>query len=161
MKHFSLALLTALLCATATAHSFESVRQKSVAEVTELANAGDPAAVHELCYRYIYGKEAPKNYQKSMQWCAYGAALGIDSSQVLLAEMYLFGQGTKENNTEALRWFTRAAVQGHEHAMLMLYHMYQKGLGIPADPERAMSFLQQAVDAGYEPAIKTKNELPE
>ena len=64
MKHSALVLLTTILCTTAAARPLESVHDNDLTEVTELANAGDPEAVHELCYRYIYGKEATKNYQK-------------------------------------------------------------------------------------------------
>src|SRR3546814_16379622 len=60
------------------------VHVKTVQEATDLANGGSSEAVHDLCYRYIYGKNADQNFQKALQWCSYGAALGIDSSQVPL-----------------------------------------------------------------------------
>ena len=129
------------------------IHDQSLSTATRLAKTGDPEAVHDLCYRFTYGRGAPLDYKSALKWCKEGAALGVDSSQVLLAEMYYNGQGTPVNYAEALSWYQAAAAQGHEHALLMLYNMYNDGSGVPRNRELALSYLQQAADAGYQRAI--------
>ena len=158
MKILALQALLLISFGSAAAESDDHVHEKSLEEATSLANAGNSEAVHDLCYRDIYGRNAEKNSQKALQWCSYGAALGIDSSQVLLAELYYGGNGTPESNDNALYWYKKAADQGHEHAFLMLYFIYKEGHGVVTDMDVAEKYLQQAVAAGYEPALKVMKE---
>ena len=153
MKIFCSFIITAMLSACASTSTVTDVHDQPLSIVTRLAASGDAEAVHDLCYRFKYGRGASLNYQAALKWCREGAALDIDSSQVLLAEMYYNGQGTPVNFAEALNWYQAAAAQGHEHALLMLYHMYSDGSGTPRDRKRALSYLQKAADAGYQLAI--------
>ena len=142
-----------MLAACSSAPVAEKQDDGSLQAIENLAAAGDRGAIHDLCYRSVYGRGAPLDYPTALKWCKQGAALGIDSSQVLLAEMYFNGQGTTLDYAQALIWYRAAAAQGHEHALLMLYHMYNDGTGVPRDRVLALSYLKTAADTGYQLAI--------
>ena len=156
MRIASLAISLSFLAACANVQEPEAIHDRPLTEVTRLANSGNLEAVHDLCYRYVYGSNAPIDYEKAMHWCTRGASLGADSSQVLLAEIYLNGHGTPVNYQQAHYWYSAAAKTGHEHALLMLYYIYRDGLGLEANQEKADAYLQQAVSSGYQPAIEVQ-----
>jgi TPR repeat protein len=153
MKLLCSLLLTVLLSACASMPPEGDVHELSLRTVTEIAEAGNGEAIHDLCYRYIYGRGAKLDYDEALNWCKKGAALGIDSSEVLLAEIYYNGHGTPVNYSEALSWYQAAAAQGHPHALLMLYHMYNDGTGTASNRDLALSYLQEAANDGYQLAI--------
>jgi TPR repeat protein len=153
MKILCSLLLAALLSACASVPPEGDVHELSLRTATKIAEAGDEEAIHDLCYRYIYGRGAKLDYAEALNWCRQGAALGIDSSEVLLAEIYYNGHGTPVNYAEALSWYQAAAAQGHPHALLMLYHMYNNGTGTTANRDLALSYLREAANDGYQPAI--------
>lgn len=153
MKIYGVALVMVMLAACTTAPVAEKQDDGSLQAIESLAVAGDRGAIHDLCYRSVYGRGAAPDYPSALNWCKQGAALGIDNSQVLLAEMYYNGKGTTLDYAQALVWYRAAAAQGHEHALLMLYHMYKDGTGVARDSGLSLSYLKKAADAGYQLAI--------
>lgn len=59
----------------------------TLVEVHKQAAKEDEEPMHDLCYRYKYGRGAVQNYALAREWCTKAADKGVDSSQVLLAEM--------------------------------------------------------------------------
>ena len=153
MKIYGVALFMVMLVACSSAPVAQKQDNGSLPAIENLAAGGDRGATHDLCYRYAYGRGVPLDYPMALKWCKQGAALGIDSSQVLLAEMYYNGQGTTRDYAQALIWYRAAAAQGHEHALLMLYHVYNDGTGVPQDRGVALAYLKKGADAGYQLAI--------
>jgi len=128
--------------------------------VVSEANEGNSAAIHNLCYRYKYGKRAKLDYGLARQWCAKGALLGANSSKTLLAEMHYYGEGGPVDFSAARLLYESAASHGHNHARLMLYFLYHKGQGVSVDDSVAMNYLNLAADAGYEKAVIVRNGIP-
>ena len=149
----SLALMLLLATRAIAQTELPSSPEAQLNEVRSLAASGDLKSIHELCYRYKYGKQAKRDYTEAMHWCTLAAERGGDSSQVLLAEMYYNGQGVDKDPAKALHWYLMAADQDHPHALLMLYFMYDKGVGVEINRERARSFLQAAAALDYKLAI--------
>lgn len=153
---FVLALLVG--CATTPRESAD-IHEQRVEIVRAKALNGNEEAIHDLCYRYVYGRNAKLDYAEALAWCTKGAEMGIDSSQTLLAEIYYSGYGVPIDYEAARRWYSAAADQGHEHALLMLYYIYKEGAGVPANQEIADRALKLAVDAKYGPALKVQASL--
>jgi uncharacterized protein len=153
MKIYYLLFVSFLLVGCASVPADTDVHELPLSSAKKLARAGNKEAVHDLCYRFIYGRGAQLDYQQAIKWCNQGAALGVDSSQTLLAEIYYFGHGTPIDYAQALSWYQAAAAQDHPHALLMLYYMYTDGKGVSPNKNLALSYLQQAADAGYQAAI--------
>lgn len=155
---FPIGLLLLAGCAT-TNHTTVEMHDMPLTVVKAKALEGDGEAIHDLCYRYIYGRKAARNYTEAREWCSKGADLGIDSSQTLLAEIYYFGHGVPVDYVAARRWYGAAADQGHEHALVMLYDMHTNGTGVPVDKPLADRALKLAVDAKYGPALEIQAEI--
>lgn len=148
-----LCILLSACTSNPTTTNIVEMHDRPISSVRHLAEEGDQEAMHDLCYRYIYGRHAKKDYAEARIWCGKSAEAGGDSSQVLLAEMYYNGHGMPVDFAQAVGWYEAAARQEHPHAWLMLYYMYKQGKGVEPDDAIAMTYLQAAVDAEYQPAI--------
>lgn len=155
MRHLAPVMIAVVLSACAPV-AVRDIHDRKLSDVESLASTGDRVAIHDLCYRYKYGEEAPLNYQKALPWCSKAAALGIDSAQVLLGEMYYNGQGVKQDYAAARALYQAAADQEHPHALLMLFYIYSEGLGVTRDQPLAESYLALAADLGYTKAIELR-----
>lgn len=89
--------------------------------VKNAANIGDPIALNQLCYGYLYGSPLyPKDFNSALTWCKKGAEFGDPNSETLYAEIYYLGDGVAKDITIAREWYRKAAVQGHKHAQYMM-----------------------------------------
>ncbi len=93
MKYFYAIPLLLTLSACGSLRVVEDMHEKPLSEVSALAANENLAAMHDLCYRFIYGRHAPLDYAEAFKWCSLAASKGVDSSQVLLGEMYYKGKG--------------------------------------------------------------------
>lgn len=158
MKTIAACCIALVMSTFPTRASAEETTYEPIDSVTVAAKGGDKLAVHQLCYRYIYGKGVDQDYEKSLVWCSRGAALGVDSSQTLLAEMFLNGEGVSANFQAARFWYQEASNQDHPHALLMMFLIYDRGLGVGIDKAKADAFLKKSADAGHAPAVKVRAE---
>ncbi len=147
-------IAAALLLAGCATASRSARHDQPLDDVLRAAAAGDADAIHDLCYRTKYGRKAAQDFAQALSWCTKGAQLGVDSSQVLLAELYLRGEGVTADETVGQHWFEAAAEQGHRHAQLMLYLMLRS-----REPQRAIVYLEQACADGYKPALAERDKL--
>jgi TPR repeat protein len=131
----------------------EAMQARSPDDVRSLAEAGNEDAIHNLCYRYRSGIDAPQDYAQAYSWCRNGALRDIPGSQTLFGELHYLGLGVPENHAVALVWYTKAALQEHHHALAILYRMHALGEGTPRDAQQALAFLKSAVMAGNDGAI--------
>lgn len=154
MKYCLVFFIVLVGCATT-----ENKKDDSISSVLSLANIGDKEAIHEACYRFLYGKGVNKNYQNANFWCKKSAEANLSSGQTLYAEILYNGLGIPINYQKAIYWYTRAANNNHPHAMLMLFYIYVDGKGVEADPELAYYYLKKAAELGYDKAIELLNEI--
>ncbi len=106
MRHFSLAVLLALACAT-------------------IASA---ASLEDAEFAYERG-----DYTKAARLFRPFAEQGTPSAQFSLGMMYAKGQGVPQDYQAALKWFHRAAEQGDAAAQNYLGLMYERGRGARQD----------------------------
>ncbi|WP_133477617.1 tetratricopeptide repeat protein [Cognatilysobacter segetis] len=149
-----LSLFAAMLLASAARAATADLSNAPLADVEALALDGRRDAMHALCYRHKYGIDAPQDFGKALRWCSVAAVVGVDSSQVLLAEMFHDGDGVPQDFGRARQWYEAGAEQGHPHALLMLFYMYDGGGGVEVDRPRALRYLERAAADGYEKAVE-------
>ena len=138
----------------------QNIRAMSVDQVRKYAAQGNPYAIHDLCYRTIYGYDgATKNYKEAYSWCKKGANAGNNSSQTLLAELYYLGNYVKKNLSKSFQLYKTAAESNHMHAQYILYFMYSRGQGTNKDDALAQYWLNRSASSGYPNAIKEVKRL--
>lgn len=138
----------------ATAHIVKvNMSDRNLPSVIGWAELEQIDAIHDLCYRYSYGRAAPLDYEQAFKWCSIAAENEISSSQVLLAELYWSGYGVSANKAKAVQLYKAAADNGHEHAQLILSHLYRDGDEVSVDRDLSYKYLRMSADAGYSKAI--------
>ncbi len=84
------------------------------------ADQGFKWAQHKLAVIYRYGKGAPQDYEKSVEFYRLAAEQGFAESQYNLGVMYDQGKGVKQDKKEAMKWYKLSADQGFSWAIKAL-----------------------------------------
>lgn len=80
------------------------------------AEAGDPAAMHNLALYYFRGEGGPQDTAAAAQWFTKAAQHGVVDSQYNLGLLYQSGSGVPRDLAQAYKWFTIAANSGDSQA---------------------------------------------
>jgi localization factor PodJL len=80
------------------------------------ADAGDPAAMHNLALYYFRGEGGPPDAAAAAQWFKKAAEHGVVDSQYNLGLLYQSGSGVPRDLTQAYKWFQIAANAGDSEA---------------------------------------------
>jgi TPR repeat protein len=125
------------------------------------ANAGDPAAEHELGLRYLLGEGFPADTTLAAEWirkaCDQKLAVACYNYGVLLNN----GMGVPWNPFEAYRQFQYAAARRIPQASYMLGIFSSDNLALPRNIPAAYGFFKAAADSGFEPAREVLAEFAE
>jgi TPR repeat protein len=106
--------------------AFESERyDKAVAELTPLAQAGNPEAMRYLAEVYDDGLG---NVAKALPWYQRAAGKGEPRAEARLGELYDKGHGVPRDTDMALDWYGKAAAQGDDEAEAALGDHYHNDL---------------------------------
>jgi TPR repeat protein len=125
-----------------------------------LAQKGDTAAMHRLCFDLTYGEHGrERDWDGARAWCRQGASAGEASSQVLYGELFEYGHGGLRNLDSAHYWYIRAADQRHPHALYVLAFLYLRGDITPLVPGMAEALLDSAAAQGYAPAVELRKAM--
>ena len=76
------------------------------------AEAGDPAAMHNLALYYFRGEGGPQDTAAAANWFRKAAQHGVVDSQYNLGQLYQAGSGVPRDMAEAYKWFSIAAIAG-------------------------------------------------
>ena len=87
--------------------------EQAIAELTPLAQAGDPQAMRHLAEVY---DEGLGNVAKALPWYEKAAARGEPRAEARLGELYDKGDGVTQDIELALDWYGKAATQGDDEA---------------------------------------------
>jgi len=79
---------------------------------TRAAEAGDPAAMHNLALYYFRGEGGAQDTAAAAGWFRKAAQRGVVDSQYNLGQLYLAGSGVPRDFGEAYKWFSIAAAAG-------------------------------------------------
>lgn len=78
----------------------------------QAAEAGDPAAMHNLALYYFRGEGGAQDTAAAAGWFRKAAQRGVVDSQYNLGQLYLAGSGVPRDFGEAYKWFSIAAAAG-------------------------------------------------
>jgi localization factor PodJL len=80
------------------------------------AEAGDPAAMHNLALFYFRGEGGPADAAAAGRWFKSAAQHGVVDSQYNLGLLYQSGSGVPKDLAQAYKWFSIAAIAGDAQA---------------------------------------------
>jgi len=99
------------------------------------AEAGDPAAMHNLALFYFRGEGGPADAAAAGRWFKAAAQHGVVDSQYNLGLLYQSGSGVPKDLAQAYKWFSIAAIAGDGQAHAAAVELEDK---LPASQRSAM-----------------------
>jgi TPR repeat protein len=124
----------------------ESDQKKNIADLKELAYAGDSDAQVELGVIYLTADGVPKDDAEAVKWLRKAAEQDSALGERYLAEMYFKGRGVAADNEEAAKWLRLAAEQDDAQSQYNLAVLYTQGLGVPRNLKEAANLMRKAAD---------------
>ncbi|MCU1340779.1 MAG: Sel1 domain protein repeat-containing protein, partial [Candidatus Acidoferrum typicum] len=136
MTKIVIALMAALLLhpgglAQAQSSDQALAKQKVIADLKEMANAGDVKSQVQIGLAYLTGDGVHKDEAEALKWLRKAADQDNPIAERYLAEMYFKGRGVTADNAEAAKWLRMAAEQGDAQSQHNLAVLYTEGLGVP------------------------------
>jgi TPR repeat protein len=123
------------------------------------ANAGTPAAQHELGYRYLLGRGVASDSVRGAAWILTAAENNMALAQFNAGILFTHALGVEWDPFKAYRWFKRAADQQLPAAQFILGILHTDGLVIPRDYARAYALVKTSFDQGYTQAEEALEEF--
>ena len=148
-----IALTLALLfqsCGIALAQSSDQAqaKQKVVADLKEMAAAGDLKSQIQIGLAYLTGDGVHKDDAEAVKWLRKAADQDNPIAERYLAEMYFKGRGVPADNAEAAKWLRMAAEQGDAQSQHNLAVLYTQGLGVPRNVKEAVNWMRKSAEKG-------------
>ena len=125
-----------------------NLQEKSIQELTELAEDGNVDAMRQLGYQYNFGIDVEKNQEQALYWYVKGAEAGDVTSQREAGFLYSHADGDLLNYDEAFRWSMAAAEQGNAYACNDVGFLYEDGHGVEKNYAEAEKWFVKAYDLG-------------
>ena len=123
-----------------------SPKQREIADLMQVAYAGDTAAQLKLALIYLTGDGVSKDDSEALKWLRKAAEQDNPVAERYLAEMYFKGRGVPANNAEAAKWLRLAAEQGDAESQHNLSVLYSQGLGVPRNLKQAADWMRKAAE---------------
>ena len=123
------------------------------------ANAGEPAAQHELGIRYLQGKGFVADTVKAALWFMKAADQDFELANYNLGILTMNGWGMPWNPFQSHAYFKRAAAKGMQESQFVVGLILTENLVVPQNWPEAYQYVKKAADAGFEPAKKALVEF--
>ena len=123
-----------------------TAKQRAIADLKQVAYAGDARAQVRLGLIYLTGDGVAKDDPEAMKWLRMAADQDNPVGERYLAEMYFKGRGVPADNMEAAKWLRMAADQGDAQSQHNLAVLYTQGLGVPRNLREAANWMRKAAD---------------
>ena len=125
-----------------------SAKQKVIADLKEMASAGDVKSQVQLGLAYLTGDGVGKDDAEAVKWLRKGADQDNPIAERYLAEMYFKGRGVPADVAEAAKWLRLAAEQGDAQSQHNLAVLYTQGLGVPRNLKEAVNWMHKSAEQG-------------
>ena len=123
------------------------------------ANAGEPAAQHELGIRYLQGKGFVADTVKAVLWFMKAADQDFELASYNLGILAMNGWGMPWNPFQSYTYFKRAAAEGMQESQFVVGLVLTENLVVPQNWREAYQYVKKAANAGFEPAQKALVEF--
>lgn len=120
--------------------------EKAAEHYTHAAEAGDPAAQHNLACLYREGNGVPQDDGKSAFWMSRSSDQSYAPAQRWMGYYYETGCGVEIDEKKAAELYRMAAEQNDTAALCDLSNCYRLGIGVEQDAEQAFSCIKAAAD---------------
>src|SRR5882762_5340089 len=125
-----------------------SAKQKVIADLKEMAAAGDVKSQVQLGLTFLTGDGVRKDDAEAVKWLRKAADQDNPVAERYLAEMYFKGRGVPADNAEAAKWLRLAAEQGDAQSEHNLAVLYTQGLGVPRNVKEAVNWMHKSAEQG-------------
>ena len=125
-----------------------SAKQKVIADLKEMAAAGDVKSQVQMGLAYLTGDGIRKDDAEAVKWLRKAADQDNPVAERYLAEMYFKGRGVPADNAEAAKWLRLAAEQGDAQSEHNLAVLYTQGLGVPRNVKEAVNWMHKSAEQG-------------
>jgi TPR repeat protein len=115
---------------------------------TALANAGEPAAWHNLAVMHLRGEVPQASVTKARELLLRAADHGFVTATLALGELYESGRLGAPDLPQALAWYQRAADSGSVDAQVATATAYFMGRGTGRDAAQAAHWYRKAANGG-------------
>lgn len=128
---------------------------RSIPELIQKANGGDPDSQYLLGLAYDVGNDVPRDLAAAMTWYHRAAESGHVEAQSSVGSALQ----AEKRYTEARAWYEKAAAQGHPRGISSVAALYNAGLGVKQDSGRAFELWTRAAELGWAEAMWSLSNL--
>src|ERR1700676_3908368 len=139
-------LLLAFEVALAQSSEQVSAKKRAIADLKEIAYAGNVNAQVQLGVIYLTGDGVAKDDAEAVKWLRKAAEQDNPLGERYLAEMYFKGRGVPADIVEAAKWLRMAAEQGDAESEHNLAVLYTQGEGVPRNLKEAANWMRKAAE---------------
>jgi uncharacterized protein len=125
-----------------------SAKQKAIADLKQMAEAGDAKSQVQLGLTYVTGDGVGRDDSQALKWFRKAADQDNPIGERYLAEMYFKGRGVPADNAEAAKWLRLAADQDDAQSEHNLAVMYLQALGVPKNFKEAAKWMSRSAEQG-------------
>lgn len=135
----------------------------AIAELTPMANAGNPEAA-ALLGDYYRDKDNEQAVKWSLVAAQHGDAktqydMGVRINEILWPLFRFNMEPAKRYIRAAVECFQMAADQGYAPAQNKLGKIYEQGLKVPADMKKGVALYRAAARQGYAPGLESMGTM--
>ena len=123
-----------------------SAKKRAIADLKEIAYAGNVNAQVQLGVIYLTGDGVPKDDTEAVKWLRMAANQDNPLGERYLAEMYFKGRGVPADIVEAAKWLRMAAEQGDAESEHNLAVLYTQGEGVPRNLKEAANWMRKSAE---------------
>jgi TPR repeat protein len=123
-----------------------SAKKRAIADLKEIAYAGNVNAQVQLGVIYLTGDGVTKDDAEAVKWLRKAADQDSALGERYLAEMYYKGRGVPADHVEAAKWLRMAAEQGDAESEHNLAVLYTQGEGVPRNLKEAANWMRKAAE---------------
>ena len=116
---------------------------------SDLAQAGDPEAQHNIGYMYEEGLGVTQQFNVAMDWYRRAARGGLSEADHNLGMMYVDGRGVAKSWAQGLTHFRKAAERGLTESRYMIALSYFQGEGQIQNRQLAYEGFRETAIEGY------------
>lgn len=140
------AAICGAMCALvlAACSSPPGIELRTLEQLTEMAEAGDPGAQVALGQAYEKGLGVRASIDRALRWYERASEGGDSFAPFQIGALYERGIGVAQDYGEAAHWYRIAAERGNDAAQASLAHLYEHGLGVPQDYAAAVYWYEAA-----------------
>jgi TPR repeat protein len=143
------ALVTGVLSLHATGIvRAEDLRDESLEQIQQQADAGRADAQRELGIRYGQGTGLAQDFSSARTWASKAASQGDPWAMRIMGLIYFEGLGVEANHWRAVDYFRRAADAGEMNAQFNLAVIYYEGKLAQQSYDKALMLYKRSADQG-------------